>query len=272
MTAADIPLGMRLKEQAGWNQIEADWVRFLDLEPEGCFVAELDAAPVGTVTTCTFGPVAWVAMVLVDTAVRGQGIGTRLVRHALDFLDGRGIRSGRLDATALGQPLYEKLGFRAEYRLTRFEGVVPPGPAPDGVMPAGRDDWAGLVALDRAMVRTERDKLLLRLFAERPEAVRMVRDDNGPKGYLTVRPGSRALHIGPCVTVAEAGPLLLGDAFHRYAGQRVYLDVPVDNTGARQMAESRGLTAQRDFIRMGRGPRVPELAAHIWASSGPEKG
>ena len=25
LTAADIPLGMRLKAQAGWNQLEADW-------------------------------------------------------------------------------------------------------------------------------------------------------------------------------------------------------------------------------------------------------
>jgi hypothetical protein len=204
--------------------------------------------------------------------VRGRGIGTRLVRHALEYLDGRGTRSVRLDATALGQPLYENLGFCAEYQLTRFEGVLPPGPAPGGVMPAGHDDLAGLVALDQAATDTERDRLLLRLFAERPEAVRMVRDETGPKGYLTVRPGSRALQIGPCVAGAEAGPLLLGDAFHRYARLRVYLDVPADNAGARQLAQARGLTVQRDFIRMGRGPRVSESAAHIWASSGPEKG
>jgi len=33
--ASDVPLGMRLKDQAGWNQTEADWHRFLFLEPEG---------------------------------------------------------------------------------------------------------------------------------------------------------------------------------------------------------------------------------------------
>jgi hypothetical protein len=27
MTAADIAFGMRLKEQAGWNQVPADWRR-----------------------------------------------------------------------------------------------------------------------------------------------------------------------------------------------------------------------------------------------------
>ena len=40
MTAEDVPLGMRLRGQARFNQTEADWRRFLDLEPDGCFVAE----------------------------------------------------------------------------------------------------------------------------------------------------------------------------------------------------------------------------------------
>src|SRR5205823_2447734 len=88
MTDADLALGMRLKDQAGWNQTEADWRRFLALEPDGCFVAELDATPVATTVTCTFGPVAWLAMVLVEAAVRGRGIGTALAAHALAFLDG----------------------------------------------------------------------------------------------------------------------------------------------------------------------------------------
>src|SRR5712692_11935001 len=101
MTAADIPFGMGLKEQAGWNQTEADWQRCLELEPAGCFVAELDGTPVGTTTTCIFGPVAWVAMVLVEAAFRNRGIGTTLMRYALAFLDERGVRTVRLDATPL---------------------------------------------------------------------------------------------------------------------------------------------------------------------------
>jgi hypothetical protein len=51
LTAADLPLGLRLCGAAGWNQTEADWRRFLDLQPDGCFVAELDGTAVGTTTT-----------------------------------------------------------------------------------------------------------------------------------------------------------------------------------------------------------------------------
>src|SRR5437899_7867264 len=87
MTGADLPLGMRLKAANGWNQTEADWRRYLDLQPDGCFVAMLDGKPVGTLTTCVFGPVGWIAMVLVDAEYRGRGVGTTLMRHALTYLE-----------------------------------------------------------------------------------------------------------------------------------------------------------------------------------------
>src|SRR6516225_9905811 len=96
MTAADLALGLRLSEAAGWNQIPADWQRFLDLQLDGCFVAEFDGAAVGTTTTCILGSVAWIAMVLVDEAARGRGVGTASMRHALRFLDERGVATVRL--------------------------------------------------------------------------------------------------------------------------------------------------------------------------------
>src|SRR5947207_13435443 len=83
MRLQDLSAGMRLKELAGWNQTEADWRRYLNLQPDGCFVAELNGAAVGTVATSIFGSVAWIALVLVDPAVRGRGIGTALLNQAL---------------------------------------------------------------------------------------------------------------------------------------------------------------------------------------------
>jgi hypothetical protein len=35
LTAADLPAGLALSRQAGWNQTEADWRRCLDLQPDG---------------------------------------------------------------------------------------------------------------------------------------------------------------------------------------------------------------------------------------------
>jgi GNAT superfamily N-acetyltransferase len=272
MTLADVPVGMRLKEQAGWNQLEADWRRFLDMEPDGCFVAEQDGMPVGTVTTCVFGPVAWIAMMLVDAAVRGQGIGRALMVHALEFLEGQGVRSVRLDATPLGQPLYEKLGFVAQYQLARFAGTLPAAEAVSGVSAAGADRIERLLQLDRAITATDRRKWACRLFAERSEALRVVERGGETLGFLTVRPGTRALLIGPCLATAEAGPLLFADAWHRYAGRPVFIDIPTGNRPAVERAQAQGLAVQRHLLRMCRGPEVVERTQELWASSGPELG
>lgn len=272
MVREDLALGMRLKQQAGWNQTEADWLRQLELEPQGCFVAEVDGAPRGTTCTCQFGPVAWVAIVLVDVAVRRRGIGQALVEHALAHLDERGMSSIRLDATALGRPLYEKLGFAPQFELARWEGVLPPSPAVAGVTPLASEELPQLLDLDRGAVATDRGKLLARLYREQPESLRAVRERDRVVGFAASRAGANATQLGPCIADAQAGPLLLADAFHRHAGQRVYLDVPLANAAAMEAARAQGLTVQRNFLRMCRGRVVEENPASFWASFGPEKG
>jgi predicted N-acetyltransferase YhbS len=270
MTAADIPLGLALKDQAGWNQTEADWRRFLELQPDGCFVAEWGGAAVGTAVTCDFGGVAWVAMVLVEASHRGRGIGTALVRHALDFLDGRGVRTVRLDATPLGRPLYEKLGFAADYALTRFAGEPSPAAAPPGVADAAPEDHEDLFRLDHVVTGADRREFLSRLLRGGP--ARVVKSGGVLAGYLLTRPGARAVQVGPCAAAAEAGPPLLADAWRRLAGRRVYADVPEGQPGAADLARAAGLAEQRRLLRMTRGPRAAEQPRLLWASSGPELG
>jgi hypothetical protein len=264
---------MRLKEQAGWNQTEADWQRCLALEPYGCFVAEWDGTPVGTTTTCIFGPVAWVAMVLVEASVRGRGIGRALMEAALAYLESRAVRTIRLDATPLGKPLYEKLGFESQFTLTRYDGVLQPVATPTGaVEPVGPDGVVELVALDRAVTRTDRGKLLLRLYEEKPESFRAVRSQGRVTGFVSARPRAHAFQIGPCIATAAAGPLLFADTQGRYAGQRVVMDIPNDNQAALRQAEQMGLAPTRQLLRMGRGEPVQEQVERLWVSYGPEKG
>jgi GNAT superfamily N-acetyltransferase len=275
MSAADVLAGMRLKEQNGWNQLEMDWHRLLALQPDGCFVALWDGRAVGTACTTVFDTVGWLSMVLVDSSQRGQGIGTALVRHALDFLDSAGVQSIRLDATAAGRPIYEKLGFTPDYRLARYEGILPAGDPTEAVESIDHqhaEHVDQLVAWDRLLTGTNRAKFLSQLLGEWPEAVRIVRHADKITGYLTIRPGSAALQIGPCLATPTAGPALFMDAVHRFAGRYACIDIPTANVPARAMAETMGLRVQRHLLRMSRGEPVREDIEHLWASSGPEKG
>jgi GNAT superfamily N-acetyltransferase len=273
MLPADIELGMRLKAEAGWNQIEANWRRAIALEPDGCFVAEADGLPVGTTTTCTFGPVAWVAMVLVDARFRGAGIGRALLDHALAHLDRCGIASVRLDATPLGRPLYEKLGFVAEYELARFAGQ----PATIGILspqvePATADDVDPIASLDFQSSGTDRARLLRYVLADEHCVARVVRSSSGLAGCILDRPGAVARQIGPCLGTESAAIALLSEALNRNAGQNVYVDIPFRQERACELAAAHGLVVQRPLLRMTRGPLVAERPEFLWASFGPEKG
>src|SRR5437868_13271028 len=121
MTEEDIPAGMRLKDIAGWDQTEADWRIFLNASRDGCFVAEVGGVVRGTATTIVYGGrFAWVGMVLVDPEHRGQGMGTALLKKSIAYLDSIQAPCIKLDATPLGKPIYEKLGFATEYELERW--------------------------------------------------------------------------------------------------------------------------------------------------------
>ncbi|MDR3620155.1 MAG: GNAT family N-acetyltransferase [Paludisphaera borealis] len=269
MTADDVADGMRLKAEAGWNQIAADWERFLSLDRDGCFVAECQGRVVGSVTSCRFGPVAWIAMVLVEKARRGAGIGRNLLVHALDHLEAAGARSIRLDATSLGRPLYESLGFRVDFHLDRHSGIVETAEAEETSCPARPADLDGIAALDRIATGTDRRILVDRLLRDNPlESLVAV----PIRGFALWRPGSSADQIGPCIAEPDAGQALLNDVGRRLAGRRVIVDIPTDNVDAVAWAERAGLKPSREFWRMTRGEPVVEDLDRLWASSGPEMG
>jgi ribosomal protein S18 acetylase RimI-like enzyme len=273
MTPNDLGLGLRLSAQAGWNQTEADWRRFLRLEPEGCLVALWAEEPVAATAAFVFGSVGWIAMVLVDEAFRHRGIASELIQHALKYLEHRGVRTTRLDATPLGRPIYERLGFLPEYSLLRMQGVVAP-PA-DGTgfvsLPADRVREAG--DLDRHLAGAPRHRLIQALYDERPDAAVAGFTEAGLAGYAMWRPGRRASQIGPAMALSpQIGVALLDQIRQRCPAGPVFADVPTDNTAAVAWFTSQAFTVQRDFTRMYLGQRIADSPERIWASSGPEKG
>jgi ribosomal protein S18 acetylase RimI-like enzyme len=272
MTSADMPIAMRLTDQAGWNQRPADWRRFWEMEPAGCFVAEWNHRSAGITVTCVFESVAWIAMVLVDEHFRRQGIATRLIRHALAFLEARGVETVRLDATDAGKRIYDSLGFVTEFEVTRYGGTARAGHRHRQVVAAVPGILPELIALDADVAGCDRGTLLRRLFTESPHPARVVYGEGVLAGFVMARPGGHALQIGPCIAAPSAGPWLIEDMLHCCAGERVCLDIPSDHKPAVAVVETLGLTPRRRFTRMFRGRRPTGDRRALWSSSGPEKG
>lgn len=276
MNAQDISVGMRLKEIAGWNQTVADWKRFLKASPQGCFVAEVDNKVCGTVTTIIFeGRFAWVGMVLVDPEYRGQGIGTRLLERAVEYLESLNIPAIKLDATPQGKPLYEKLGFVSEYEIERWILRRVPGnfgkpseSTPPAELPAS------IFEIDRQAFGADRSSLLSSIHRDAPQFSLFVPPDDKVQGYSFGRSGTFADHLGPWMARDVSSARRLLETFlARSSRENLFVDWLKANAVAGDLLKSAGFTYSRTLTRMYRGrnafPGQPEMLCSIL---GPEFG
>lgn len=272
---ADIPAVMRLKELARWNQTETDWQRLVRLEPNGCFCATVEGRVVGTTTTTTYGrELAWIGMVLVDPQFRHRGIATRLMRAALQYLSETRIASVKLDATADGRPLYEKLGFKVESLIERWAGVAKGTPAA-GCSTLDSSRRQELLDFDRRAFGADRSQLIEMLIEDACVAplVRMG-PDGAFMGYTIARNGTDATYVGPLVaTYADAALVLLDEVLSLLTGKQVYIDINQEFGVDAEVLVSRGLIKQRDLTRMSYGEQSNAgSSSHVFAIAGLEFG
>jgi GNAT superfamily N-acetyltransferase len=280
MLVGDLVAADRLRDQAGWNQAPGDWQRLLDWQPAGCFVAaDVDGNVDGTVTTTPFaGAVrsAWVGMVLVEQSVRRQGLGRALLSHAVDWLEQNNVGILGLDATPVGNTLYDQTGFTDLYTLQRQHAVVPDVVSPPGATPLGSDDIARIGELDSAAFFGFDRKLILGdLRLAHPLGCWLKEVPNGRvDGYVLSRPGARAWYVGPLVARdADTAEILLRAALAPLAGQPAILDTVDPNPRASALASKYGFEPRRRFIRMTRGTPAPASRTDwYFAMAGPEIG
>jgi GNAT superfamily N-acetyltransferase len=278
MTAHDLEAAIGLSTLAGWNQTEADWLRLLSIEPNGCFVSCIGDEVKGTVTTTSYQQrFGWIGMVLVHPEVRRCGMGSALLQYGLDYLEAIGVETARLDATPLGQPVYERAGFVVEYELERWEGIVSTENIHisqiviDAIRPEVLRDVA---AFDGEIFGADRSRLLNSLYEVSPELSAVCYRDGKISGYALGRPGIRANYLGPWVAGdADTARRLAHNVLRHWIDQPVFVDINLSNSYALQVAQDLGLQPQRRLIRMYSGPNnyagQPSMVCGI---AGPEVG
>jgi predicted N-acetyltransferase YhbS len=276
MTPADIAAGLELSRAARWNQTMREWELFLRLSPKGCRVAVIDERVVGTVATARYEDrFAWIGMVLVDPAERGQGIGGRLMVEALSVL--KDMPSIRLDATPAGHAVYQKLDFVDEYRLSRMEAAV----LSEGLTlqrnparPMTKDDLPAVAIFDRQVFGADRSLTLEWMFDGAPEYAWAIEERGQIVGYTFGRRGFNFEHLGPVVAHdQQTARRLVSACLNRQDGKRFILDASHCENGWRSWLESVGFREQRPFIRMFyRDNPYPGLPPKQFGILGPELG
>ncbi|TAE39481.1 MAG: N-acetyltransferase [Runella slithyformis] len=110
-------------QPSDWADIRIP-VRFY-LETEYCysFKAVIDGILVGTGTGILHKKTGWLATIVTHGQYRNQGIGKRITQHLLAFLQKQNCEYIYLIATALGEPVYSKVGFITESRYNYFRDI-----------------------------------------------------------------------------------------------------------------------------------------------------
>ncbi|HXW04419.1 MAG TPA: GNAT family N-acetyltransferase [Vicinamibacterales bacterium] len=275
MTTADIPAGLALCRASRWNQTDRDWRHFLAAAPRGALVAVERGVVIGTVATLPYGPFAWIAMVLVEPAARGRGVGTLLLERGLDLVPPGS--AARLDATPAGEVFYRKLGFAGEYGLARWFSdarTTTPAPQTTDVAPLEGSDWPAMLEMDVRAFGASRATLLERLASDAPEYAWAVRRDGRLDGYLLGRHGHVREQLGPLVArSAASGVRLLEACLAAHPGRAFFIDVPDGQHALRDRLAQLGFAIERPFLRMYRGAlTAPGQPSQVFAITGPEFG
>ncbi len=266
LTEADVESGLRLSGEMGWNQLPADWLLYLR---HGHVVGfrRPDGTVVGTGAAMPYvGGYGYLALVLVTADWRRRGLGTRLVEHSIDWLEGQSIVP-LLDATEAAAEGYRRQGFAPLMELDRWEADLPPGAA---ASPRSEIDLATLVDLDAQAFGATRPHLLDDI--RRRPGVRGVVGAAGD-GVAMIRPGRRAAQVGPLVAPDDGTAVKLLDEVLQGTASAVVIDVPKTRTTFGEALEARGFSRRRSFLRMARGrPPEPSGPGLLYASTGAEYG
>jgi GNAT superfamily N-acetyltransferase len=267
-----------LSEEAGWNQVAADWRLMLALG-QGFGRKGRDGGFIGSALILPLGPaVAWISMVLVKKGARGQGLGRRLLSRCLSWTEARGWTAG-LDATEFGRPIYLPLGFVDVWPLSRWhwDGRQRRMPAPPPglwVGPKVPADLAEIIGYDRARSGFQRAPILRDLARRSAPFAHVARRPGGAMaGYILGRDGHNTWQLGPLLADDEPTARALLSAAAAAVRGPLIIDIPDAHRQLTDWLAAEGASAPRRFMRMLKGGPSPiGDRPGAFALAGPELG
>lgn len=244
-----------------------DLNRLLEIQPDGWFMALDDGIPVGTVGAIEYEAFAWIGMMAVNPDKQGGGIGKKLMQVLLDWLESHGNQISLLDATPLGEPLYQRFSFREVDRAVQFVKFghspkneafldsVKSGPSmalQEGIKVMTETDIPDVAKFDSAYFGANRKAVFAVYLHDYPNRAFIAYTPSGKMGgYIMVQDRK----IGPWVAEsAEVAERLLHTALTlEYYGEDPAVIAPAINSRAKKILEKNGFQSVRSLSHMQRG-------------------
>jgi len=229
MTKNDFIFCKELSDMLGWGYTKEDFERLFSFEPNGCFIAEKDGKKIGMVTTIVYNKLAWTGWLVVLPEYRRKGIGTSIMRHAIDHLKEKGVETIRLEAGPISSLLYEKLGFKKELDISMFNSVGRKLESKN-VRNMDEKDLEKIAGFDEQYFGADRGRVILGLYKSTPELCFVFEEESKITGYMIGMKNRFGIILGPWVcreiNVAEE---MLKEMLNNTLGKKLYIGVPAAN-------------------------------------------
>jgi predicted N-acetyltransferase YhbS len=251
MTQEDIPFATDITDREGWGYAQDDFRQILLLDPEGCFVAFDGDRRIGMLTTVNYGKTAWIGNVVTESYRRGEGIGSKIVLHAVEHLKKIGVRNVALYSYLDSISFYKRMGFKESFRVSRFTG-----PSPDsdgrGANRTTESDLQKIVDFDQGFFPGNRYGLLKLMLMRSPTYFLHVGDEV-TLGYIAGFCSPKACEIGPWVCHPDHPDIardLLEDCLSALESDTTSLGIPNENTTAMRIIEREGFAKDFEVVGM----------------------
>ena len=247
----EVDLIVSWADREGWNPGICDAEAFYGTDPNGFFLGVLAGRPVASISAVAYDAAfGFLGFYIVEPSLRGQGLGTEVWNAGMKYLGGRNIG---LDSVLSQQKLYEHLGFRPYYRSVRHQGTGT-GQKSNmaGIKSLTEVPIEDLLAYDDQFFPVPRHAFTS-LWIRQPGAVALAAMKGGRlAGYGLLRLCHTGYKIGPLFAddadVAESlFGALCGEAPQ---GAPVFLDTPVVNTAALDLARRHHMNPVFETVRM----------------------
>ena len=253
MVEEDVASAIQLTETMEWGFTESDFKFMRDLEPRGCFVARDGDKFVGLTTTVRFENLGWIGNVIVDADHRQMGIGSRLVRHAMKYLEDTGVTTIGLYSYPNTAPWYQRMGFKIDKTFIYLVGSGVEHIKVDNVKLIGEESFERVLELDRRCIGASRKKLLRSIFTRSRNLCYATYEDEDLVGFVMAVSASKSAEIGPLICESSSMDKainLLQALLRMFIGCKVYIGVPQCNPNMLPTLRDLGFRESFHTIRM----------------------
>jgi predicted N-acetyltransferase YhbS len=259
MEVDDFPFAVQLANTMNWNMTVEDFEFMVKLEPLGCFVQFHGQERVGIATSVSFGKVGWFGNFVVKENFRGEGAGSILMKHAIDYLKSKGVETIGLYAYPHLANFYESFGFRPDVDFLVLQGKAVLPATKELLKAAKKQDVPEVVDIDCECFGVDRRKLLEPILLNKSNLCYVSTENSEIIGYVAAKVYDKMAEVGPLMCKAnraKAAVLLLKTILTRLNGLNVFVYIPKKETELLSILFKAGLKEDLQVVRMFMGPAV----------------